>query len=232
MDKFQKVYGIPRKKIQRHCIISPLNESFLFSDLRPGAAHKGFFFRSTETRFATIIAPRFNLFAGDCVLGLADSACEYVYLFGSCGGLPGSAIGDAVMADKAYNFESFSDMLAGKRARRMIRPDQGLYGAVKAFCGNAVSRFAGCATVNSIILEERYSRVFKKMGISCVDMESSLVLNAAARTGKKAVVLMYISDIIGQKPLYGGLSVREQQRLECSRRDLAGLLAGFIRAAQ
>jgi hypothetical protein len=228
-DRFQKLYGIPRKKIRRHCIISPLNEAFLFSGLHVGDTHKGFFFRATETRFATILAPRFNLLAGDCVLGLEDSPCEYIYLFGSCGGLPGIRIGDTVMVNKAYNFESFSDMLKGKLARRGICPDARLSGEIKAFSKSTIKNFVGCATVNSLLLEERYTDIFKKMGVSCVDMESSLVLNAAAHIGKKAAVLMYVSDIIGKKPLYNGLMPGEQLRLEQSRRALAGLLMEFIR---
>ncbi|MFA5362749.1 MAG: hypothetical protein WC335_05825 [Candidatus Omnitrophota bacterium] len=229
MDTFQKLYGISRSRIKRHCIISPLNEAFLFSGLHIGNTHKGFFFRAVETRFATILSPRFSLFAGDCVLGLEGSPCEYIYLFGSCGGLPGMRIGDMVMVNKAYNFESFSDMLGKKTARRRIVPDARLSGEIKAFSKGAVKSFAGCATVNSFLLEERYAGIFKKTGISCVDMESSLVLNAAAYIEKKAAVLMYVSDIIGKKPLYNGLRPREQQRLEKSRRVLAGLLTSFIR---
>ena len=229
MDTFQKLYGISRSRIKRHCIISPLNESFLFSGLSIGNTHKGFFFRATETRFATILSPRFNLLAGDCVLGLEGSLCEYIYLFGSCGALPGMRIGDRVMVTKAYNFESFSDMLRGKPARRGICPDARLSGEIKAFFKNAINRFVACATVNSLLLEERYAGIFKKMGVSCVDMESSLVLNAAAHRGKKAAVLMYVSDIIGKKPLYNGLRPREQQHVEQSRKALAGLLTEFIR---
>jgi purine-nucleoside phosphorylase len=66
------------------------------------------------------------------------------------------------------------------------------------------------------------------MGVSCVDMESSLVLNAAAHIEKKAAVLMYVSDIIGKRPLYNGPGPREQRRLERSRKAFAGLLTKFI----
>jgi purine-nucleoside phosphorylase len=205
-----------------------LNESFLFSGLHLGDTHKGFFFRVTETRCATIISPRFNLLAGDCVLGLADSPCEYIYLFGSCGGMPGMVIGDMVIVEGAHNFESFSDMLRSRGARQRVRADARLTGALKAFFGSAVKRTCDCATVNSLLLEERYAGIFKKRGISCVDMESSLVLNAARHTGKKAAALMYVSDIIGKKPL-PDCTPRDRQRVEHSRQILAGRLAEFIR---
>lgn len=229
MGPFQKFFGIPKGRIKTHCIISPLNESSLFSNLKIISQTKGMFFRVVDTPYATIISTQCNLLVGDCILSLKDSNCQYIYLFGSCGGIGDVRIGDKILAGSSFALESFSEMLRFKRKLKAYYPAEVLLKRFFSFSKGRISAILNCATVSSLSLEESYLNLFLNYKVSCVDMESSIVFSAANYIKRKAIALFYVSDIIPTKPFYRRLNPSERQRLMLSRRELAGLLCDFIR---
>ncbi len=85
----------------------------------------------------------------------------------------------------------------------------------------------GC-TVSSLILEETRAKDLIKQNIECVDMESSVVFSAAQSIHKKAVTLLYVTDIIGQNPFYQPLNKNNQTKLNNARKKSAEFLMDFI----
>jgi hypothetical protein len=224
IDAFQKLFGIEKSRVQPDCILSPLNEVDLLAGPKAARHRRGDYFQVADAGRATIIGTRYNLLAGDCVLHLADTPCRNIYLFNCCGGV-GAGIGAAYSIAKAFDFESFSGMLAGKEEASCYFPDATLAGEFSAHSGLPE---ATCATVGSLALEAAYLPRFRALGVNCLDMECSAVFSAAGKIGRRALALLYVSNSIPDKPWHEHLDRRDIQRLGRARNDLAALLSGFI----
>jgi hypothetical protein len=224
MDAFKKLFGVEKSHIKPDCILTPLDEVDLFAGTNAGQRARGDYFRVADARRATLIGTRYSLLAGDCVLSLADSPCRNIFLFNCCGGL-GVDIGARYSVGKAFDFESFSGMLAGRDAADCYHPDAGLADVFSSFSGLPAGT---CATVGSLALEESYLPRLRALGVDCLDMECSAVFSAAKKAGKRALTLFYVSNSLPDKPWHEHLDRRDIQRLGRSRKDLAALLMRFI----
>ncbi|MDD5629339.1 MAG: hypothetical protein PHU21_09755 [Elusimicrobia bacterium] len=224
MDRFKKLFGIEKGLVKPDCILSPLHEVDLLAGPRVQRRARGEYFRAADCPQATIIGTRYNLLAGDCVLALEDSPCRNIYLFNCCGGL-GAGIGAAFSVARAFDFESFSGMLAGKGEGGCHLPDQALAGEFSRRCGLPEGT---CATVGSLALEAALLPRFRALGVDCLDMECSAVFSAARRAGKRALAVLYVSNSVPDKPWHEHLDRSDIQRLGRCRKGLAALLMGFI----
>ena len=224
MDVFKKLFGIEKSRIKPQCILTPLDEVGLFAGVRPGGRARGEYFRVAECRHATLIGTRYSLLAGDCVLGLADTPCRDIYLF-NCGGGIDAGIGTAYSVTKAFDFESFSGMLAGQREAACYHADAGLAEEFASFSGLPGGT---CATVGSLALEATQLPRFRALGVNCLDMECSAVFAASRKVGKRALALLYVSNSVPDKPWHEQLDRRDVQRLGRARKDLAATLLRFI----
>ena len=189
-----------------------------------GTRARGEYFRVAESPQATLIGTRYSLLAGDCVLGLADTPCKDIYLFNCCGGID-VGIGTAYSVTTAFDFESFSGMLAGKGEAGCYHADAGLAAEFAAFSGLPEGT---CGTVGSLALEATYLPRFRTLGVNCLDMECSAVFAAANQAGKRALALLYVSNSIPDKPWHEHLDRRDVQRLGRARTDLAATLLKFL----
>ena len=222
MDTFKKLFGIEKSLVKPDCILCPLDEVALFGGSRAG--ERGEYFRVADSPRATLVGTRYNRLAGDCVLHLADSPCRNVYLFNCCGGV-GGGVGAAYSVRKAFDFESFSGMLAGKTDAACHLPDEGLAGEFSAYSGLPEGT---CATVGSLALEEENLPRFRGLGVDCLDMECSAVFSAAKKAGKRALALLYVSNSVPDKPWHEDLSQEDIRRLGRARKGLAASLMGFL----
>jgi len=224
MDVFKKLFWVEKSCIKPQCILTPLDEVGIFAGTRPGGRARGDYFRVVDSPHATLIGTRYSLLAGDCVLSLADTPCRDIYLFNCCGGIE-AGIGMAYSVTKAFDFESFSGMLAGKGEAGCHLPDAAVAGACAAF---SVGPGAICATVGSLALEAMYLPRFHALGVNCLDMECSAVFAAAKQARKRALALLYVSNSVPDKPWHEQLDRRDIQRLGRARKDLAAMLLRFI----
>jgi len=224
MDTFKKLFGIEKSDVKPDCILTPLQEVDLFAGVRPAGRARGDYFRVADCRHATLIGTRYSLLAGDCVLALADSPCRNLYLFNCCGGIE-AGIGTAYAVRKAFDFESFSGMLAGRGEAGCHRPDPELAAQFASCTGLPEGT---CATVGSLALEERHLPRFRALQVDCLDMECSAVYSAAKAAGKRALALLYVSNRIPDKPWHEQLDRADIQRLGRARRALATRLLGFL----
>jgi hypothetical protein len=226
MDVFKKLFGVEKSRIGPRCVLTPLDEVGLFVGAGAPRVH-GDYFRVADSPHATLIGTRYSLLAGDCILHLADTPCRDIYLFNCCGGID-AGIGTAYSVTKAFDFESFSGMLAGKGEAGCYQADAELARAIASFSGLAEGT---CATVGSLALEAMHVPRFRALGVSCLDMECYAVFAASQKAGKRAVALLYVSNSIPDKPWHEQLDRRDVQRLGRARRDLAAMLLRFIARA-
>ncbi|MDR0977992.1 MAG: hypothetical protein LBL71_03030 [Endomicrobium sp.] len=219
---FKTFFAIDKKDIQRNCIICQNYDLSLFSN----KISNGFFVKCANTANATVIALKNNFLAGDTILYLKNTICENIFLFGSCGGCNGRDYGDMLIVDKAYNFESFSDMLNSREEINWQQTTQHLYNAFSAKNAHTALIKTNTACVSSLLLERNFLKWFKEKQISITDMESSIVLSAAKHINKNAIILTYVADIIGQE-LQIKINIKNKQKIAFSRKKLSQCLTEF-----
>lgn len=220
--------GINLKEIKKTCIICPVADHSLFEKLGKPKRNNLFFAKIMNYSNVTVISTKNNFLVGDIVLCLKNSACENVILFGSCGGVGDVKIADKLIVKKAFNFESFSEMLEMKR-----NPDS--YYPSTILLDNFLSKTkqniiqVKCVTSNSIVLQRTYKDWFDKNKINAIDMECSSVFSAASAINKKAIALFYVTDHISEaSPFETELDEKQRTQLLNTRQELADSICDFI----
>ncbi|MBN1405313.1 MAG: hypothetical protein JW946_02200 [Candidatus Omnitrophica bacterium] len=232
MDDFKLLFGIDKDAIKSTCVLVP----FLNKDMMSGFGVKNvkkakLYGVAQKEDFSLIYTGVGTALLGDCALYLERTKCENIILFGSCGLVKAAkplSIGSIICPDKCYSFESFSDMLHKDHKVKVFYPDKGL--REKLISHSASIKQVSCATLGSIKLEERYIDYFIKNGIDAVDMECSALFSAAAFISRKAAAVLYVSDIIKEKPFYEGLGFEDEASLSSCAQNAARLLTGFIKS--
>ncbi len=221
---FEKFFGINPDKIKENCIICPANDAVLFNEENSENA-KGIFFKIDNLKNETVISVKNNFLIADCILLLTETSCKNIFLFGPCGTLPPFNIGDKFIIEKAFNFESASAFLNFPSDAKACFPDKTLFNKFLSFSRLKTS---ACATVNSLILEKLHIPQLKKLDISSLDMESSIIFSCAEKIGKKAIAILYATDSPEKTNLFVPLNEKEKETLKTSKKQLAQTLKNFI----
>lgn len=233
MNAFKKIFGIEPEAVRENCIICPMPGNLsLFAGEEESQVSKGMLFSAQDSGYATVFHSRYGSMAADCVLLLKDTACRNVFLFGSCGSAGVIDLGVKVMPKKALVLESFSEMLKFKESIDASYPDKKLFDRFAEFAAGKNIMQLNTATVGSLFLEAGYIQWFAKHKISCVDMETSLLFSAALHIKRRAISLTYVSDVISKKPFFVELDQAERDKIDSSKKELARLLANFIKDAK
>lgn len=221
--KFKEYFGSASSDIKKTCIICQNYDMPLFAE----NAVNGFFVKSADAGNATVIALKNNFLAGDTVLYLKETKCKNIILFGSCGGCGNVASGDMLMIDKAYNYESFSNMLAFDKTSGFVSSSDQLTRSfyAKNRYGELIKTNSAC--VSSLLLETKYINFFKENDICAVDMESSIVFSAAADIKASVLCLMYVADHIENNPVGEKLAQRAKKKISSARKELARMILRF-----
>ncbi|MBU2530291.1 MAG: hypothetical protein KKD35_04545 [Elusimicrobia bacterium] len=235
MTTFEKFFGINPTKIKKNCIICPTGDASLFTD-KNSKTSKGIFFKIDNLENKTIISVKNNFLISDCILLLIETPCENIFLFGPCGALTPFEIGDELLINKAYNFESTSSFLDFSSEAKAYCPDKILFDKFHSFSrlcqvpakSGTKLKTSICATTNSLILEKLHVQKLKKLQVSSLDMEASIVFFCAKKIGKKAIATLYASDSPEKTHLFTPLNENEKKTLKASRQNLAQLLKSFI----
>ena len=162
-------------------------------------------------------------------MNLKNTPCERIFLFGSCGGRSPSNIGDKFLVEKSYALESPSQMLGLDFSPTVYQPDKPLNQLLAQSKKDISISLAACATVGSIELETYYDQWFKKNNVSIVDMESSIVFSTAHSIGRKAIALLYVTDILTKNSPFGPISKEAKLSIARSRKSLSKYLLSFIK---
>lgn len=220
--------GIDLKEIKKTCVICPVSDHSLFSKLGKSKRKNLFFAKIINYDNVTIISTKNNFLVGDIVLCLKNSACENIILFGSCGGVGDVKIADKLIVKKAFNFESFSEMLEMKRNPDSYYPSTVLLESFLSKTKQDIKQVK-CVTTNSIILQRTYKDWFDKNKINAVDMECSSVFSAASAINKKTIALFYVTDHISEtSPFETELDETQKMQLLNVRQQLADSICDFI----
>ena len=233
MKDFEVLFGISEKEVKKTCVLMPFLLKEALGEFKIGHLARGKLYGAGNSRDFTLIHSGMGpALTGDAVLYLKDTDCKNVILFGSCGLLAennGLGIGSLVSPLKDYSLESFSRMLANQEITSDVYyPDKKLLEDWTSAAGSVITPVT-CATVSSLKLEEERRGVWLKQGIEAVDMECSAFFAAASHSGLKAIALFYVTDIIGVKPFYQEIGLKDKAKILLARKKSADFLCKFIR---
>ena len=233
MKDFEVLFGITTQEVRGTCLLMPFisKDALQWFGIRRFA--RGKLYGAGNSRDFTLIHSGLGpALIGDVLLYLRDTGCKNVILFGSCGLLAqnnGLGIGSLVSPIKAYSLESFSRMLSDQDiASDVYYPDKKLLEDFISSANGATKQIS-CATVSSLKLEEERKGAWLKQGIEAVDMECSAFFAAASHSGLKAIAVLYVTDIIGVKPFYQNMGLKDKAKIFLARKKAAGLLCKFIK---
>jgi purine-nucleoside phosphorylase len=217
MDRFAAIFGIAKDQIQKNCLLLPFLPAGALRELGIKELSSGAVFSSASLKGLTVIKTGIGAnFVGDAALHLAKTRCENVFFLGSCGLINnklGLRLGDLVFPTVAYPFESFTDILTGRIQKPIgAYPDSGLMSDFLEVTGLELHRSA-CVSFCSLYHEENFIPLFQRLGADVIEMECAALFHAARKAEKKALALLYISDIPSTKPLYKTPSPEDKKNL-------------------
>ncbi len=215
---------IPLKKFKEHC-----HELSSFK----GRFYSGFTAEQYGCNFGVVYCGVGDRLLGDAILLLEEAGGDSVIFAGSCGGLKDVAIGDIVICEKAFNGEGFTRHLKEDSDIRAILNDPQWGYADKALgdvCKKIIDQQSGpdikCEkgsifTTGSLLVEtDENLNILREEGFTGIEMEVSAVYGAAATAGIKAVAILYVSDLPGEKELWELLNDAQKLRYDKGFRQL------------
>lgn len=229
---FENLFGIKESEIQNTCILIPFLPKKLLKYFGINQLSKGRLFASGNNKFFTLVhTPTGAPFVGDAILYLKETSCKNVILLGACGLVKKSKkldIGRLVSPDRCLNLESFSQLLVNNPIQpKFSYADKAFLKHLVNFAPREVTKIS-CASFGSLRMEEKNIDFLVNKGIGVVDMECSAFFNAAKHINRKAIALMFVTDIIGEKPFYSKLNSIDQSTILSSIKAASHLLNKFI----
>jgi purine-nucleoside phosphorylase len=217
MERFKSLFGIDRDTVQKTALLLPFVPPRALEILGIKTLANGTVFSSASTGNLTVIKTGMGApFVGDAVMYLSGSPCQNILFLGSCGLINrklGLGIGSLVIPSAVFGMESFSDILTGRLQEPVaVHPDSGLLNDFTEVTGLDIQRSAGIS-FGSFYHEDAFMTVFRRLGVDVVDMECAALFSAARKTGKRALALLFVSDILGEKNFYSELSPEDKKSL-------------------
>ncbi len=234
MSNFKILFGIEPSLIQKTCVIVPFLVPGLLKALGIGSLKKGKLYATAHTNTFTFIKAGIGaLFIGDCVLHLEETACQEMVYFGACGLVQETdrlTIGSLVSPRECKAFEGFTDVLLKHTDNITAHyPDQELFRSFMDTEPGHNIHPVTAMSIGSLKCEESYKEFFGKKGIEVVDMECSAFFSAANYMKKKAVALLYATDIIGKKSFFEPLELQDKLHIEHAIQTASDTIQSFCR---
>ncbi len=234
MEPFKRLFGLPASSVQRTCVLMPFVRKIFLRPFGVEKLNRGCLYAAARGPCATVIHSLMGpAFTGDAVLYLEGTPCENIILFGACGllGQPtGLKIGSLIVPPASFAQESFVELLAGNAEPGMpAEADPELAGALHSYIDAPPDAAARGISVGSLRLQERHKNLWTERGARVIDLESSAFFAAASMIGKRAAALLVVTDIVGEKPYWRRLGIRETAILGKAFVRASRLLCGFIK---
>jgi len=219
MTEFEALFGIRKNSIKKVCILLPFLGKGVLKKFNIDELKRGKLFACQNSRHFTLIHTGIGpCFSGDAVLHLKETQCRDIIFLGSCGltnTSSGLGVGSLVAPGRCYAFESFSQILLNNTKSPTIgyANKELLDCFLNHPCASGFQKTVG-ATFGSLKLEPTNKDLFIKNKVDVVDMECSALFTAAKYAEKRAIALLYATDIIDQKPYYSEISDEDKAAID------------------
>lgn len=233
MSSFHILFGVAPKEVRKTCLLLPFTTKGMLKALGLEKLSSGELYATASHKDYTIIRTGMGaVFLGDAVLYLQETSCEDIILFGSCGALASGhfELGQIVVPEKCLAMESFSKILLKDfNSPRESFPHAELLKKFFAGKDTALIPQVTCVTFGSLKLEEKNMTHLKRMDVDVLDMECSAFFHAADYIRRKALSVLFVTDIIGQKPFFARRTKGEQDKIDLAISRGITLIQEFVR---
>jgi purine-nucleoside phosphorylase len=191
-----------------------------------GQLYSGSVILKNDERVTVIRCRMGDRLTGDAILLLKETAVQKIIFAGSCGGLRDSQIGDTILCESAFDGEGFSRYCAEDftidrvlNSGRFVSADSGYVEALRDFFSGRekenLPKAGDIFTIGSLVSEKKETLLkIEEKGFIGIDLELSAVYSAAQAIGRKAVGLLFVSDLPLKKPLGEELTSQEKTHLK------------------
>lgn len=229
MNIFSTLFGTEALSIKETCVLTPFLNKNILDGFRITKQKRGAVYSvGTNGLFSLIHTGIGSTFVGDAVLYLENTPCKNLILFGSCGAVKRTkklGVGDIVTVKKALCQDSFVDMLLERKTRDIFYPDRNFLAKISS---NKLPEVT-CLTVGSLKLEEEYLERLRYGSIDIVDMETAAFFAAAEFVRKKAVAILFVTDILKSFPYYNVLKRENRALLKSLTRKASSVVYELIK---
>lgn len=234
MSNFKTLFGIESSVIQKTCVVVPYLMPGILKALGIEGLKKGKLYATANAdAFTFMKAGIGTLLVGDAILYLEETNCQEIIYFGSCGLVQETGqltIGSLVCPKACLSFESFTDTILRHTNKITTQyPDQTLFQPFLTHDpGQKIQPVIGMS-IGSLKCEESYKEFFGEKGIEVIDMECSAFFSAAQYIKRKAVALLYVTDVIGKKSFFEPLELQDKLQIDHAIQTACKVIRSFYK---
>ncbi|MCF6158591.1 MAG: hypothetical protein E3K32_08445 [wastewater metagenome] len=234
MTNFRTLFGTEPAAIQKTCVVTPFLAPGILRGFGIQSLKKGKLYSTVNTGTFTLVKTGIStLLVGDAILYLEQTACQEIIYFGACGLSQKTeqlTVGSLVCPRECLSFESFTDVLFSYTDRiTTMFPDQGLF---HSFLENSptqdIQPVRGMS-MGSLKCEDFYRNFFIERGIEVIDTECSAFFSAAHYIQRKAIALLYITDVIGKNHFLESLKLQDKSHINNAIQTACKVIDTFCR---
>ncbi|MGQ3683912.1 MAG: phosphorylase family protein [Candidatus Loosdrechtia sp.] len=234
MTVFKSLFGVEPSEIQKTCVIVPFLSQGLLNQLGIESLKKGKLYSTANTdTFTFIKAGIGTLLAGDATLYLEQTNCQEIIFLGACGLVQETdalTTGSLVCPEECLSFESFTDVLLRQTDKITVHyPDPDLLQSFLSSNPDIIIHRVKGMSMGSLKCEEFYKGYFIEKGIEVIDMECSAFFSAAHYIQKRAIAILYVTDIIGKKHFFEPLEPQDKLPINNAIQDACKVIRSFCK---
>ena len=228
MVPFEQLFGRPAAAFRNTIVLTPFLSKGLLESFQIQNWVRGNPFSCGSNDHLTLVHTQIGApFVGDCTLYLEETAAECLLFWGACGAVTSELpLGALATPEEVLNCESFSDLLHQKiNTDNPARPDAAFLEQFLNFAPDL--KKVRCAAFGSFKLEDQYQEFLKEKDVGVVEMETAAFFHAAEQTGKKAIALLYVTDILKEKHVFAPMSPSQQTVVQLAQSKGVQLIQNF-----
>ncbi|MBN1621275.1 MAG: hypothetical protein JW871_01640 [Endomicrobiales bacterium] len=213
---FKTLFGVEPESIKETCVVTPFITKEIISGLQISKTAKGTIYSAGNNDIFSLVVARMGAgFVGDAVLHLKDTKCKKLIFFGSCGAAKETLkTGDILLVEKSFSQDSFVNMLKEREIKDIFYPDKELFDSILKNGSDLDLTKGKCLTVGSLKLEEGYLKKTNNDEVDVVDMETSAFLYASFCINRKAISVLFVTDIINKYPYYVAMQKQNLDKIK------------------
>ncbi len=231
MSNFKSLFGLAPEEVKTNVLVTPFLSKGWKTTFKLDKICKGKPYTTAQhSNFTFIHSGIGATFVGDAILHLKETPCQNIFFLGACGILPtikNLNIADLVLVKETLAIESFSQVLESNfQDIKTYQSDESLNNNFLKNHNPIVTPVTN-ASFGSLLLEEDNLPLFEKHNIQTVDMECSAFLSASQKIKRRALALLFITDIIINKPFHRTMTSSEQTLINNSMKKAIDYLIQF-----
>lgn len=213
----KNLFGTKIESFSKNCLLLPFIPKGLLAHFEIKKLNSGKLFHSYTTDNLSIVKTGIGAsFIGDAIYYLKDSPIENFFFLGACGAVSESNtlnIGSLVLPKISYANESFSAISTnGLSWDNPFKPDPSLVESIQELSTPKLTEVT-CTALGTLALQNTLHNDLIKKEIDVVEMETAALFASAQKTKRRALALLFVTDILKTKPIFTSFQDADKNRI-------------------